>query len=97
MPLNRQTVTPLYVSRLVRCGEKWDQGNSTQCNAKNGIIERGRPLDAVGAHCWHHTATSIGINLVGDFEQAEPTNVQLDSVLYTASMNMKNGFHMSDF
>ena len=48
---------------------------------KNGIIERGRPLDAVGAHCWHHNATSIGINLVGNFEQAEPTTVQLDSAM----------------
>ena len=50
-------------------------------NGWSGIIERGRPLDAVGAHCWHHNATSIGINLVGDFEQAEPTTVQLDSAM----------------
>ena len=50
-------------------------------NGWNGIIERGRPLDAVGAHCWHHNATSIGINLVGNFEQAEPTTVQLDSAM----------------
>ena len=27
----------------------------------------------------------------------EETDKLLDSVLYTASMNMKNGFHMSDF
>ena len=27
----------------------------------------------------------------------EETDKLLDSVLYTTSMNMKNGFHMSDF
>lgn len=27
----------------------------------------------------------------------EETDKLLDSVLYTSSMNMKNGFHMSDF
>ena len=48
---------------------------------KNGKIERGRPLDAVGAHCWHHNATSIGINLVGNFEQAETTTRQLDAAM----------------
>ena len=46
---------------------------------KSGMIERGRPLDAVGAHCWHNNATSIGINVVGNFEVAEPTTAQLDA------------------
>lgn len=46
---------------------------------KNGVIERGRPQEMVGAHCWHHNDASIGINLVGNFDMAEPTTAQLDS------------------
>lgn len=46
---------------------------------KNGMIERGRPQDMIGAHCWQHNDASIGINLVGNFDMAEPTTAQLDS------------------
>lgn len=46
---------------------------------KNGMIERGRPQEMVGAHCWHHNNASIGVNLVGNFDMAEPTVEQLDS------------------
>lgn len=48
---------------------------------KSGKIERGRPLGAVGAHCWHYNETSLGINLVGNFEKKEPTRHQLDTVV----------------
>ena len=32
---------------------------------RNGVIEEGRPLQAIGAHCSNHNARSIGICLVG--------------------------------
>lgn len=44
---------------------------------KNGTIERGRPLEMVGAHCYGHNQNSIGINIVGDFEVAVPTVMQM--------------------
>lgn len=33
---------------------------------RNGVIENGRDLEQVGAHCKGHNADSIGICLVGD-------------------------------
>ncbi|TCS79300.1 peptidoglycan recognition protein family protein [Pectinatus cerevisiiphilus] len=46
---------------------------------KDGTIERGRPRDVIGAHCYGYNKTSIGINLVGNFEEAYPTEAQLAS------------------
>ncbi|MBP2651463.1 MAG: N-acetylmuramoyl-L-alanine amidase family 2 [Firmicutes bacterium] len=46
---------------------------------KDGSIERGRPREAVGAHTQHYNAQSIGINLIGNFEDATPTTPQLES------------------
>ena len=45
---------------------------------KNGMIERGRPRDTVGAHTYNHNGSSVGIVLDGNFEEAMPTAVQLD-------------------
>ena len=46
---------------------------------KDGSIERGRPRDAVGAHCYGENDHTIGINLVGNFQVAVPTGAQLDA------------------
>lgn len=46
---------------------------------KNGTIERGRPMDSVGAHVYGFNEKSIGIVVVGDFEQAIPKDAQLDA------------------
>lgn len=46
---------------------------------KNGQIERGRPEWAVGSHAYGCNYNSIGINIVGDFEQAKPTQAQIES------------------
>lgn len=46
---------------------------------KNGSIERGRPLDTIGAHAYQFNDTSVGINLVGNFEISKPTEAQLRS------------------
>lgn len=46
---------------------------------KDGTIERGRPQEMIGAHAEGFNAHSVGINLTGDFEQAVPTNEQIES------------------
>ena len=46
---------------------------------KDGTIERGRPLDAIGAHTYGYNKTSIGINLVGNFEVSTPKPEQIES------------------
>ena len=48
---------------------------------KDGSIERGRPRDAVGAHCYGENYHTIGINLVGNFQIALPTGVQMDAAV----------------
>jgi len=48
---------------------------------KDGTVERGRPEWALGSHCKGSNANSIGINVVGDFEQGEPTQKQIDSLI----------------
>lgn len=59
---------------------------------KNGSIERGRPREAVGAHCYQYNKQSIGINVVGNFEEAVPTNEQIQ----TASMLIAALYHVYD-
>lgn len=49
---------------------------------KDGSIERGRPRDMIGAHCYGYNKTSVGINLVGNFEGDYPTNQQVFSCSY---------------
>lgn len=49
---------------------------------KGGTIERGRPREMIGAHCYGYNRTSIGINLVGNFEEAYPTDAQLAAGIY---------------
>ena len=46
---------------------------------KDGTVERGRPEKMIGAHAQGFNARSIGINIVGDFEQGEPTAEQIES------------------
>jgi hypothetical protein len=45
---------------------------------KDGTIERGRPEWAIGSHAYGENSHTIGIHLSGDFEQAYPTEDQLD-------------------
>jgi N-acetylmuramoyl-L-alanine amidase len=47
---------------------------------KGGTIERGRPRDTVGAHAQGFNSRSIGINIVGDFEQGTPNPAQIEAV-----------------
>lgn len=47
---------------------------------KNGMIERGRPRDTVGAHTYNYNKSSIGIVLDGNFENSMPTDAQIERV-----------------
>ena len=46
---------------------------------KDGTIERGRPMDMLGAHCYQHNWHTIGVNVVGNFMEAVPTSAQMES------------------
>ena len=54
---------------------------------KDGTIERGRPIWAVGSHAQGHNSNSIGIHLCGDFNAAKPTDKQIESAaMLTANL-----------
>ena len=46
---------------------------------KDGTIERGRPMDMLGAHCYQNNWHTIGVNIVGEFMNHEPMPVQMSS------------------
>lgn len=46
---------------------------------KDGTIERGRPLWAVGSHAYGANFDSLGIHLSGDFSYSAPSQAQIDS------------------
>ena len=46
---------------------------------KDGTIERGRPMDMLGAHCYEHNWHTVGVNIVGAFDDNEPELEQLIS------------------
>ena len=46
---------------------------------KDGTIERGRPEWSIGSHAYGENSHTIGIHLSGDFEQAYPTEDQIES------------------
>ena len=57
---------------------------------KDGTIEQGRKITAVGAHALHHNMNSIGICVAGNFEMASPTHEQMKSLkLLTAWLCQK--------
>ena len=49
---------------------------------KSGAIELGRPRWATGAHALSVNWKSVGIHVCGNFEQAEPTKYQIESLAY---------------
>ena len=47
---------------------------------KDGTVEQGRPHWTVGAHAYGHNSHTIGIHMCGNFEEAEPTDEQIESL-----------------
>lgn len=46
---------------------------------KDGTIERGRPMDMLGAHCYGENWHTIGVNIVGEFDGYEPEPAQMQA------------------
>lgn len=44
---------------------------------KDGTIERGRPIKAIGAHCIGHNSNTIGICFEGNFEKEKMSDKQM--------------------
>lgn len=58
---------------------------------KNGRIEQGRRLNAVGAHAYQHNQNSVGICVAGNFDIGKPNAAQMDSLkLLTAWLCQRN-------
>jgi len=53
-------------------------GNGT-CS-DDGLVEQGRPLNVMGAHAKDHNHDSIGICLVGNFEEETPSPEQMKAL-----------------
>ena len=49
---------------------------------KDGTIEQGRPLWSQGAHAQGENYHTVGIHVCGNFEIAEPTQAQIESLSY---------------
>ena len=47
----------------------------------DGTIHQGRPIEMIGAHCEGFNARSIGVNVTGNFEEIQPTQAQVDSLV----------------
>ena len=47
---------------------------------KDGTVEAGRPHWTVGAHAYGDNSHTIGIHVCGNFEEAEPTSEQIESL-----------------
>ena len=47
----------------------------------DGSVERGRPIDTVGAHAQGHNSDSIGIALTGMLQNTPPTEVQINALV----------------
>jgi N-acetylmuramoyl-L-alanine amidase len=47
---------------------------------KDGTVEAGRPHWTVGAHAHGENYHTIGVHVCGNFEEAEPTDEQIESI-----------------
>ena len=83
------SATPTGSARLFRLLHRgvfgWDDigyhyviGNGT--STADGLLEEGRPEWAVGAHSRGNNGNSLGICLVGDFTETEPTERQMKAL-----------------
>ena len=62
---------------------------------KDGTVEQGRPHWTIGAHAYGENSHTIGIHVSGDFEEAEPTDAQIESLaMLLANICMDYGLPM---
>lgn len=63
----------------------------------DGSVEKGRPMGSIGAHCYGENDHTLGVALTGNFESAEPTEEQLESLSrLLAALSMAYGFEPSE-
>ena len=53
---------------------------------RDGTIERGRPRNTTGAHCYGENEHTIGIGLTGNFDYLTPNDEQLNSLVKLVSV-----------
>ncbi len=63
-------------------GQGWSGCGYHYIIRKNGQVEAGRPDWAIGAHAYGENSRSIGVHVCGNFEEAEPTQYQIESLAY---------------
>lgn len=68
----------VILNGVIKSGDKYDP-------AKDGVLQDGRPLEKVGAHCQGHNAESIGICLIGKKTFSEK---QLQRLLWVVGLYM---------
>ncbi|MBP2652668.1 MAG: N-acetylmuramyl-L-alanine amidase, negative regulator of AmpC, AmpD [Firmicutes bacterium] len=59
----------------------------------DGVVQNGRPENAIGSHALGANKRSIGISLVGNFETSLPTSQQLDA-LVTLTLELMAKYHV---
>ncbi len=79
LPKDRD-MTAAEIHKLHRDRNGWAGIGYHYVIRKNGIIERGRGWNMVGAHAQHHNNDSVGISLAGNFSVGVPTNAQIKSL-----------------
>ena len=70
------------IHRIHQIGNGWAGIGYHYVIRKNGQVEIGRPDWAVGSHAYGYNSHTIGVHVCGNFEIAEPTQYQLESLAY---------------
>lgn len=91
-PLKRSATKKIVVHHAdaTNCGaqtiDKWHKQNGWSgigyhflVRKKDGIVETGRPIDTIGAHCLNHNLDSIGVCFEGNFEKETMSDEQLQT------------------
>ena len=66
----------------IHLGNGWSGCGYHWIIRKDGSVEVGRPMWAVGSHAYGENWRSVGIHVCGNFEIAEPTEAQIESLSY---------------
>ena len=66
----------------IHLGNGWSGIGYHYVIRKDGTVEIGRPDWAVGSHAYGYNSRSVGVHVCGNFEIAEPTEMQIESLAY---------------